>query len=261
MLIVVSPHLDDAVLSLWSLLTENPGSTVVTTFAGVPEAGRPLAAWDRRCGYSDPAEASQRRRAADVEALARCGATAVHLDHLDVAYRSTPPAETQRTLTRELRELFAQASAVHLPVGLGLHPDHRLVGRAALAAVDRSRTDLHVYADQPYASVWGWPKGLEDDRPLRLPPAWARFPLRHLTRTPEMQWSAALAHHGLPRTLPLVVHRLRDDEVDRKLRALEPYQEQLDQLSYGPYGTWSLRQAMAYEAWWDVSVTSRSSAS
>jgi hypothetical protein len=76
-----------------------------------------------------------------------------------------------------------------------------------------------------------------------------------------MQWSAALAYHGLRRSVPNVVRPLTPDEVQAKLAALEPYREQLDHLSYGPYGSWSLEDAMAYESWWDLPRTSRSTAS
>ncbi len=44
---ILSPHLDDAVLSCWHLL-EQPGELIViNVFAGVPEDGGRLAWWDQ----------------------------------------------------------------------------------------------------------------------------------------------------------------------------------------------------------------------
>jgi hypothetical protein len=51
--VIVSPHLDDAVLSAASQLLR-PGARVVTVCAGEPPAGTPLAYWDRLTGADDP---------------------------------------------------------------------------------------------------------------------------------------------------------------------------------------------------------------
>src|ERR1700732_2299673 len=47
-LTVISPHLDDAVLSCAQVLLAHPGSTVVTVFAGRPPDGR-WSSWDKAC--------------------------------------------------------------------------------------------------------------------------------------------------------------------------------------------------------------------
>ena len=39
--VVLSPHLDDAVLGCGRLLSAHPGATVVTVYAGAPEATPP----------------------------------------------------------------------------------------------------------------------------------------------------------------------------------------------------------------------------
>jgi hypothetical protein len=53
-MLVVSPHLDDAVLSCGRWLAAHPGTLVVTVFAGVPSNGNRLTDWDARCGFSNP---------------------------------------------------------------------------------------------------------------------------------------------------------------------------------------------------------------
>ena len=51
-IVVVSPHLDDAVLGCSYLLAAHPGATVVTVFAGrPPEYPSPMERWDAICGF------------------------------------------------------------------------------------------------------------------------------------------------------------------------------------------------------------------
>src|SRR4051794_22622949 len=76
--IVVSPHLDDAVLSCGGQL--GPETTAVTVFAGAPPPGTPLPEWDRLTGASDPHAQVLLRRSEDAEALRRLGAAYRHLD-------------------------------------------------------------------------------------------------------------------------------------------------------------------------------------
>src|SRR5215216_1292684 len=83
---VVSPHLDDAVLSAWLALTSAPSVRVISCFAGVPEPTM-QGLWDKRTGLSSAAAAIAARRAEDVHALGLSGSTAVHLDLLDEQYR------------------------------------------------------------------------------------------------------------------------------------------------------------------------------
>ena len=109
---------------------------------------------------------------------------------------------------------------------------------------------MRVFADQPYACGWGWPAWVEGGGTPRFPYAWTRHVLRRRRDDMATQWSSALAKLRLPRGLPHQVVGLGEEQLDAKLAALQPYREQLDQLTYGPHGAWTLRQAMAYEAWW-----------
>ncbi|SLM93735.1 glycosyltransferase [Brachybacterium nesterenkovii] len=111
-LLILSPHLDDAVLSVSALLDE-PGAEVWTVFAGVPADGVSTA-WDRACGYDSGAELVRDRRLEDAAALA--GIRHRHLDLLDRAYAD--PGERPQ----DLAELAAQLRA-----WLTEHPDGLLV--------------------------------------------------------------------------------------------------------------------------------------
>ena len=50
-LLVVSPHLDDAVFGCGRLLSQCDDATVVTIFAGIPAAGQDPTAWDTAGRY------------------------------------------------------------------------------------------------------------------------------------------------------------------------------------------------------------------
>ncbi len=154
---IVSPHLDDAVLSAWLVLRAHPGASVITCFAGTPS--QPIdGAWDARTGVGGPAPAMARRQAEDVEALTREGARAVHLPLLDEQYRGADdePLELLELLVTLLRRELAGGDQIWLPAGVGAHADHLLVAAAGRLAV-RTGQEVRVYADLPYAAQPGWP--------------------------------------------------------------------------------------------------------
>lgn len=155
--LVVSAHLDDAVLSCYSAL--GPEATVVTVLAGLPPVGV-LGAWDARGGAEDSRVRVLERREEDRLALAPSGAAYVHLDFPDSQYTGAGGVEspTVPEIADALRPLAAGAEVVYAPSALSartlrtrLRPpapsDHRLVRDAVLAA----RPDAVLYADLPYA--------------------------------------------------------------------------------------------------------------
>ncbi len=85
-LAAVSPHLDDAVAGCGALLAGTPGSTVITVFAGVPDAAVPLTEWDRRCGFGDGESAMKWRLGEDDKALHLLKAQPARLPFLDDQY-------------------------------------------------------------------------------------------------------------------------------------------------------------------------------
>ena len=65
--VVVSPHLDDAALSLGAAIARarRIGAArvvVLTVFAGNPESDLPAGGWDSRAGFATEGEASRARR-------------------------------------------------------------------------------------------------------------------------------------------------------------------------------------------------------
>lgn len=150
-LLVVSPHLDDAVLSCGRLLAAHPGSVVVTVLAGSPPDDR-LVDWDRRGGFRPGDDVMAQRRREDHRALRLLRARPVWLEHRQDVYRDGPLDAAA------VRDQVAAAVAAHdprivvLPLGLH-HPDHVAVADAVRDIVTDRR--IRLYADQPYATDFG----------------------------------------------------------------------------------------------------------
>lgn len=148
--VIVSPHLDDAVLSLPatidSLAARGERVVVLTAFT-----------------EGDPGHAV--RRAEDRAALALLGAEAVHLGLRDAPQRRGVPhsfrglvlaalADDDDDLDTVGRTLAAEVAArapdrIVLPLGVGEHIDHRIVHAAHRRIAGR----VGFYEDSPYSHV------------------------------------------------------------------------------------------------------------
>lgn len=172
--LVLSPHLDDAALSLGAAIHRWTRSgddvLVVNVCAGSPN----LARYSRfanelhkRWGLSAHEAVAQRRRE-DRRALALLGARGRYLSELDAIYRSGnggrwlypsgeaifgPLHREERTLddglARRLQTLALQwpADRVYAPLSIGDHVDHVRVR----AAAEATGLPLAYYEDYPYA--------------------------------------------------------------------------------------------------------------
>jgi LmbE family N-acetylglucosaminyl deacetylase len=178
--VVLSPHLDDAVFSAWNVLVAHPDARVITVFAGVPASGS-VTLLDRAHGAADSGAWMRRRRDEDRAVLTSIGHSPVHLDLLDVQYRADAAPHLRELVTANGVELLAQASlvaelrvdpdviatsvrphlepgsTVYATMGIGGHPDHRDVGRFAVTLA-RSGFDVRLYADSPYFMRRGLPR-------------------------------------------------------------------------------------------------------
>ncbi|MGW7343850.1 PIG-L deacetylase family protein [Streptomyces sp. NPDC054854] len=153
--VVLSPHFDDAVLSLAGLLPALPGPVaVVTVFGGAPAPGAPTSWWDSTCGFASAAQAHRTRRGEDARALDRLGVAQVVLDHPDGPYGDGG----EPYLLDAFLEALAPGTRVLAPLGSN-QPDHesvRLRATKVLAALDAPAP--WVYADLPYTGhlpEWG----------------------------------------------------------------------------------------------------------
>jgi LmbE family N-acetylglucosaminyl deacetylase len=223
--VILSPHVDDAVLSCWSVLTGPGDVRVVNVFAGVPRAGT-LANWDRIMGATDSAARMRERFDEDREALALAGRDpALHLPFADSQYRGgRPPAALS-----ELESVLPKLSAVYAPACTGVaHPDHLHVRRLA-EALARAGVPAFLYADLPYCAEFGWPAwvtGADSDPHLDVDAIWAA-----------------------PAGEPAVV-RLDDAQAAAKHEAIKAYATQYAALARGPVGLISNPEIHRYEVFW-----------
>jgi LmbE family N-acetylglucosaminyl deacetylase len=145
--IVVTPHLGDAVLGCADLVAAHPGAVVVTVFAGIPADAYVVPEWDAACGFSSPRQAVTVRRREDRAALEVLDAEPCWLAFPDSQYRrSTTLDEIAVRLARALRR--HRPDLVAIP--LGLPPgDHELAHEAAVRLMKHIKCDWLAYDDAP----------------------------------------------------------------------------------------------------------------
>ncbi len=166
--IVLSPHLDDAVLSaagLLSALRDRVSRLVVTIACGNPTSAAGKKSRVRR-GHTPPAE----RRREDRDAMRALDCDFVHLGFSDCVFRRSPitgeliyknarnkfaiAGPDDRSHVEELfltlRRLCQQMGRVLLvaPLGIGFHVDHLICAQIALRLA--SIPNLLFYEDVPY---------------------------------------------------------------------------------------------------------------
>ncbi|WP_053572258.1 PIG-L family deacetylase [Caballeronia cordobensis] len=132
-LLIVSPHLDDAVFSCGEAIAGAPGTIVCTLFAGAPREAL-VTGWDTQCGFTNADRAMHARRDEDAAALDALGARPVHLGFLDSQYAGDDPAAPD-AIAAALSDVIRTTAcrALYIPLGL-FHSDHDLAHRACLIA-------------------------------------------------------------------------------------------------------------------------------
>ncbi len=122
--LLLSPHLDDAVIDCWSVLTREGDLNVVNFFAGVPPGGR-TTRWDRIVGAGDSAELMRSRIEEDRAALAMAGREPRNLGFVEYQQREDRREPPLQAIDAELVAEIPAASKVYAPAVLGtVHPDH-----------------------------------------------------------------------------------------------------------------------------------------
>ncbi|MEP6625059.1 MAG: PIG-L family deacetylase [Acidimicrobiia bacterium] len=156
--VIVSPHLDDAVLGCGRFMALHPGVTVVTRSAGHPAAyPDPTTHWDAISGFGVGDDVLAARRQEDEAALAEVGARPVWLDVVEHQYLERPdwvgPDRTTDPLDAAIRAL--DPTAVFLPFGLA-NPDHGATHDAGMAVRDRYPDPAwFCYEDSGYKHIPG----------------------------------------------------------------------------------------------------------
>ena len=230
---VLSPHFDDAVLSVWHLLGRPGEVAVLNVFGACPRDHDGNAWWDRLTGADDSVARFHEREAEDRAALTLAGRRAESLPFLEGQYR-----RGEQPLEPVAEAIAARAGdgPLYAPAALDGHRSHRLVRAAGLALRRRGRT-VRLYADLPHAIVYGWPEWVTGRPPDPL--------LR-----PQAQWDLELA------TMDVVpgkahVERLSDSDLARKLEALACYATQLPALE-AQFGPFMHGDRLRYEVVWEL---------
>lgn len=230
--VILSPHLDDAVLSCWHVLREPGDVRVVNVFAGLPGRGAAPGWWDRG---SEPREMVKTRRAEDAAALASAAREARNLPLLDCQYRDgdQPPAP----LLEALRSALSPGARLLAPAALGAHPDHVAVRTAALE-LRRVGFEVGLYADLPHACARGWPDWISPG-----------------ARASEISgmWEVALAETAVApeRRVPEVC-RLAEAEFERKIEAVRRYATQVPVLERAFGRRFDDPELLGYEVTWPL---------
>jgi LmbE family N-acetylglucosaminyl deacetylase len=235
--VILSPHPDDAVLSLWHVLAAPEPVRVINVFGGSPVDHRGDAWWDRLTGAEDSVARVRQRHAEDRAALAMTAREPENLGFLDGQYRDGEPA------LERIVDAIAAAAPADAPLlaaaGLDGHRDHRLV-RAAALALQATGRPVVLYADVPHATRFGWPKWVTGD---------AADP--HLD--PEVFWSSHLEGTGVDlAALSPAVQELDPSELERKRAAVREYRTQVPALEW-EFGMLSRPEVLRYEVLWPLS--------
>lgn len=232
--LILSPHLDDAALSLGGLLSKEGATSVVATFfAGTPQSLEP-SRWDRKCGFTDSAHAMNERLQENARSLGLLGVLDGHIrnyEHLDLEYRSNPSnsqgeeQDLTDSLIQEISTLVQEFSSLPLKVfipSFEVHRDHALIKRAALEGMrtDAPSKQFFMYQDIPYAF-----KLLEEDR--------SRFFWNYYSRKSPHTWRYSVLKNKLGGTTDAVSPffiPLTNADLQKKIAAIAAYTSQVPHL-------------------------------
>jgi LmbE family N-acetylglucosaminyl deacetylase len=190
--VVVSPHLDDAILSLGAAISHasrhGAQVTIATVFAGDPDSDEPAGEWDRRAGFATAGEAARARREEDARACALVGATPVWLPFGDLQYADGGGDAIVASVAAA-----AGGEPLLLPGFPLIHDDHRRIRR--LLDEPLARQIAGVYTEQPYAAAWtGAPFAGPTPAPGLTPEPEAWRPLRAGLRDRRRKLAAVAAY-------------------------------------------------------------------
>ena len=153
--VVVSPHLDDGVLSLGASIAHWSGTgaavELITVLGCDPGSDAPTRGWDGRAGFATEGEAARARRDEDGEACSVVGALPRWLPYGSIDYeRHGDDADVRGAV----ESLVAGADTVLVPGFPLTHPDHEWVMRT-LAAGRLDARRVGFYAEHPYTRRHG----------------------------------------------------------------------------------------------------------
>ena len=149
--VVLSPHLDDAVMSIGATVNSmrRRGVEVVllTTFAGDPDRKDRLSYWDAKRGATSKAEAQELRRSEDGAAAAVLKVEAISLPFDDGSYAAPRDPEV---IWDAMKSILADANVILTPGWPLVHPDHRYL--STLIMQHSLAGQVLFYQELPYGA-------------------------------------------------------------------------------------------------------------
>ncbi len=163
--IILSPHLDDAVLAMGGFLAKGQYETEVDTFfAGKPSKDMHTR-WDHISGFKDSDQEIEARVRENEKALGECGAIIRNFNYLDYQYRGKIPDQSvhigiKESIDNDIRSLISKYSARQIlmygPATFGpkiTHTDHEALHNAFMTAAEENKREnirFFIYEDLPY---------------------------------------------------------------------------------------------------------------
>jgi LmbE family N-acetylglucosaminyl deacetylase len=226
-ILLLSPHLDDAVFSCWHVLGSSRDVTLVNIFTAIPPEGTTLSSWDCMTGADDPSGRMRARLEEDEAALALAGRRAEQLDFMDDQYRDAPPED----LLAAVRARVPHDAEVYAPAAIGGHPDHELVRDVGIALA-ATGTTVAFYADLPYATEFGWPSWMTGETP---------DPFRNV----DAYWGRSVPEGYDPQPI-----ELSEKEREAKIKAMRCYRTQFSMLEGGGQRKLTHPELVRFELVW-----------
>ena len=149
--VVVSPHLDDAVMSLGATIAwavqAGAKIEVLTVFPSIATSTAPAGPWDRDCGFDTEGEQATERREEDRQACLLLGATPRWLNFGAEPYERRGSDDDIWSAVQAATE---GADLILVPGYPLLHPDHAYLSELLLRKGLSGRRTV-LYTEQPYA--------------------------------------------------------------------------------------------------------------
>jgi LmbE family N-acetylglucosaminyl deacetylase len=160
--IVLSPHFDDAVLSLGGILAHESHQKIVATFfTEAPEIATSTA-WDTSAGFADSKTVHAARVIENEQALKELGDNEMrNFSYVDYEYgRDEDDGALQAEISKDIQQLIASVGDKQIRIygpayftEAITHPDHALIHRAFIDVAKgypRDNVSFFIYEDFPY---------------------------------------------------------------------------------------------------------------
>lgn len=167
--IILSPHFDDAVLSLGGFMAKKENPLIVATFFADKPAFPVRGGWDEQSGFKNSDEAIATRVRENANALEQMGSHPLNLKYVDFQYRYERNQDSEEKLLKSMErdietilDTFNSVENVSIygPSEFGgkiTHPDHKLVHDAFVKVANKKsgqnplrRVRFFFYEDFPY---------------------------------------------------------------------------------------------------------------